>query len=237
MKSKTTTWKRFLLSLLATTISIVLTFGITALINRKNERKEKRELVMMIMYDMSTSLHEIENVNADIHESFDLQIQIAEDTSLFDYTTTLKLITQIPMLNINETVEKIFSSNIESINTLGNVLFVENVSEFYNMRRLYQTQICDTSKYSKFETLQSVLNHDFTQFLFPSEIIYQRMKQNFEQCRQMMDVSDEEIEAYRKQRQEMDDEIKVMDITSSINDSLKVKINRLSAAKKKLENH
>lgn len=231
---KTATWKNFLLSLLATTISIVLTFGITAIINHKNERKEKRELVMMVMYDMSNSLQEIESVNSNLRESFDLQIQIAEDTSLFDYTTYLQLFSMVPMLNYNETVEHIFSSSIESINTIGNVLFVENVSEFYNLRRLYQTMICDSSKYGSFETLESVLDNDYSQFIFPSEMLYQRMKQSFVQCQQMMDISDEEIETYRKQREEMDEGMSVKDITGTITDSLNVKVNRLSAAKKKL---
>ncbi len=231
---KTATWKNFLLSLLATTISIVLTFGITAIINHKNERKEKRELVMMVMYDMSNSLQEIESVNSNLRESFDLQIQIAEDTSLFDYTTYLQLFSMVPMLNYNETVEHIFSSSIESINTIGNVLFVENVSEFYNLRRLYQTMICDSSKYGSFETLESVLDNDYSQFIFPSEMLYQRMKRSFVQCQQMMDISDEEIETYRKQREEMDEGMSVKDITGTITDSLNVKVNRLSAAKKKL---
>lgn len=231
---KTATWKNFLLSLLATTISIVLTFGITAIINHKNERKEKRELVMMVMYDMSNSLQEIESVNSNLRESFDLQIQIAEDTSLFDYTTYLQLFSMVPMLNYNETVEHIFSSSIESINTIGNVLFVENVSEFYNLRRLYQTMICDSSKYGSFKTLESVLDNDYSQFIFPSEMLYQRMKQSFVQCQQMMNISDEEIETYRKQREEMDEGMSVKDITGTITDSLNVKVNRLSAAKKKL---
>ena len=231
---KTATWKNFLLSLLATTISIVLTFGITAIINHKNERKEKRELVMMVMYDMSNSLQEIESVNSNLRESFDLQIQIAEDTSLFDYTTYLQLFSMVPMLNYNETVEHIFSSSIESINTIGNVLFVENVSEFYTLRRLYQTMICDSSKYGSFETLESVLDNDYSQFIFPSEMLYQRMKQSFVQCQQMMNISDEEIETYRKQREEMDEEMRVKDITGTITDSLNVKVSRLSAAKKKL---
>lgn len=231
---KTATWKNFLLSLLATTISIVLTFGITAIINHKNERKEKRELVMMVMYDMSNSLQEIESVNSNLRESFDLQIQIAEDTSLFDYTTYLQLFSMVPMLHYNETVEHIFSSSIESINTIGNVLFVENVSEFYNLRRLYQTMICDSSKYGSFETLESVLDNDYSQFIFPSEMLYQRMKRSFVQCQQMMDISDEEIETYRKQREEMDEGMSVKDITGTITDSLNVKVNRLSAAKKKL---
>ena len=60
------------------------------------------------------------------------------------------------------------------------------------------------------------------------------MKRSFVQCQQMMDISDEEIETYRKQREEMDEGMSVKDITGTITDSLNVKVNRLSAAKKKL---
>ena len=44
--------KRFLMSLLATTVSIVLTFGTTAIVDRMKQRAEKREMVLMVMYDM-----------------------------------------------------------------------------------------------------------------------------------------------------------------------------------------
>lgn len=44
--------KQFVMTLVATTVSIVLTFGTTAIIDRHKKRADKRELVMMIMYDM-----------------------------------------------------------------------------------------------------------------------------------------------------------------------------------------
>ena len=50
------TWKKFLISLLATTVSIVLTFGTTAIIDRKKQNAEKREMVLMVMYDMRESI-------------------------------------------------------------------------------------------------------------------------------------------------------------------------------------
>ena len=46
----------FLMSLAATTVSIVLTFGTTAIIDRKKQREEKREMTLMIMFDMRESL-------------------------------------------------------------------------------------------------------------------------------------------------------------------------------------
>ena len=48
--------KQFLLSILATTVSIALTFGTAAILDGKKKQKEKREIVMMVMYDMYGSL-------------------------------------------------------------------------------------------------------------------------------------------------------------------------------------
>ena len=43
--------KQFLLTLLATTISIVLTFGTSAIIEKHQKKAAKKEMVMMIIYD------------------------------------------------------------------------------------------------------------------------------------------------------------------------------------------
>ena len=51
--------KQFLLSLCATTVSIALTFGTAAFIDYNKKQKEKREIVMMVMYDMYNSLENL----------------------------------------------------------------------------------------------------------------------------------------------------------------------------------
>ena len=53
--------RNFLLSLLATTISIALTFGTAAIIEKNKDKQDKHEIVMMLMYDMCNSLKSIEN--------------------------------------------------------------------------------------------------------------------------------------------------------------------------------
>ena len=55
-------WKSFMIPLAATTVSIVLTFGTTAIIDRKKQNAEKREMVMMIMYDLRESLKAIQHL-------------------------------------------------------------------------------------------------------------------------------------------------------------------------------
>ena len=52
MGSGMSSLKQFLLSLFATSVSIALTFGTAAIIDYKAKQKSKREIVMMVMYDM-----------------------------------------------------------------------------------------------------------------------------------------------------------------------------------------
>ena len=42
--------KQFLLSIVATSLSIALTFGTAAIIDNKKKQSEKREIVMMVMF-------------------------------------------------------------------------------------------------------------------------------------------------------------------------------------------
>ncbi len=77
------TLKQFLLSLLATTVSIVLTFGTAAIIDNNKKQKEKREIVMMVMYDMYNSLQSVEKADSMLCKLMELQLQMAKDTAKF----------------------------------------------------------------------------------------------------------------------------------------------------------
>ena len=75
--------KQFLLSLVATTVSIALTFGTAAIIDNNKKQAEKRKIVMMVMYDMYNSLQEVQTADSLIRNSMNIQLQIAEDTTTF----------------------------------------------------------------------------------------------------------------------------------------------------------
>ena len=71
---KVSSWKGFLMTLAATTVSIVLTFGTTAIIDRKKQNAEKREMVMMIMYDMRETLKSVQHCDEQLNVFFDNQV-------------------------------------------------------------------------------------------------------------------------------------------------------------------
>lgn len=198
------TMKQLLLSIVATSISIALTFGTAAIIDANKKEKEKREIVMMVMYDMYCSLLTIERADSMIYESMLFQRQIAEDSSRFD-SLHFQLVRCIPTVDYTETTERIFSTSIETINTVGSVLFTENVASFYQSRQFYKTEISDSTinrmiRKSPFATLKGTLRFDYSDIAMISAEILQGMRHVFAQCQQMMNVSNEEMEAYLAER-------------------------------------
>ena len=201
--------KQFLLSLFATSVSIALTFGTAAIIDYNAKQKSKREIVMMVMYDMYNSLQSMEKSDSNIHQAMDIQLQIAEDTTQYEQLRYQLIGRLMPRAEYTETTERIFSSSIETINTVGNVLFTENVAAFYQNRQIYKTLVCDSVLNEirmtlPFSTLKGTLDFNYMFYALTSTGMLKDLQRLYAQCKQMMEVSDEEIEAYRKQRKQID---------------------------------
>ncbi|MBR5750009.1 MAG: hypothetical protein IKY01_14730 [Prevotella sp.] len=232
--------KQFLLSLFATSVSIALTFGTAAIIDYNAKQKSKREIVMMVMYDMYNSLQSIQKADSTIQQAMDLQLQIAEDTTKFE--TQRYIFAQLmPKAEYTETTERIFSSSIETINTVGNVLFTENVAEFYQMRKFYKTTVCDSIandivRSKPFSSLKNLFNFEYSFYTIMSSGYLRDMQRKYAQCKQMMEVTDADIDAYREQRAQID---KSMTDDDASDDSLKNRFieiqSAIEAAKAKLK--
>ena len=240
MGSGMSSLKQFLLSVVATSISIALTFGTAAFLDYKKKQGEKREIVMMVMYDMYNSLQSIEKADSTIQQAMDVQLQITEDTTKFE-TLRYKFVQLLPSVEYTETTERIFSSSIETINTVGNVLFTENVAEFYQMRKLYKTSVCDSiandiARSQPFYSLKNSLDFEYSFHAIVSSGILKDMQLKYAQCKQMMEVSDADIDAYREQREQID---KGMNGDDASGDSLKNRFieiqSAIEAAKAKLK--
>ncbi len=121
------------------------------------------------------------------------------------------MIHKVPRIEFTETTERIFSTSIETINTVGNVLFTENVAEFYQARKLYKAVICDSINNRMvcnmpFVSLKGTLDFDYSYEFIVSGEIRMNMQNLFAQCKRMMDVNDEEIGAYRMERKQLQEE-------------------------------
>ena len=202
---------KFLMTLAATTISILLTFGTTAIIDRVKQKKAKREMVMMVMFDMQESLEKIERCNGELKGYFDLQLDIVAHPEKFAKSCVL-LASKVPVLDYTTTTENIFRSNIETLRTIGNILFVQTVSSFYDTRNRYGTEVVEGFQDHATQALvdyEALRVFDSPVFIFRSNLYLNAMRRDFEKCKLMMNVSDKELEVFGVQQQKIQDAVQV----------------------------
>lgn len=135
--------KELLMTILATTISIVLTFGTAYFVEQRNAEQAQRQTAMMLIHDIDESAA-ILDAMAEGEEKQKSAIQYVIDH--FDQIDSLPmdtLYTAVTMLGImfidgnyfDDSKEKIFNSSQETWKNLDDVPFVDNMESFYESRR------------------------------------------------------------------------------------------------------
>ena len=169
------TVKELLLAIIATTISIVLTFGTSAWLENKEQEQARRMLAMTIINDIDQSLTVIRNrlsieergyaVTNYLQHNIDRLESIPDDTLFifFNYITNGHFTTEEEFKKTNE---NIFNSSQESWRTLNDRQFLNNVMTFYNARNMLEKQskewICFQKPVTKEEEYQIfMLNNHF----------------------------------------------------------------------------
>jgi len=199
-------WQQFLLSLLATTVSIVLTFGTSGFIEWRQKEAAKKEMVMMIVYDFDKTIEDVQKAETAFKQASELQQLIAlhpeyYDSLRFQFTPAVT----VSQMAFSETTENIFSSNIETFNTLGNVNFVHEVSNFYGMRKRFQEQVLDVLKNTVNESafsksVENLFKFDFPDNYYMTRIYLSSMKRSRNLCMKMMKISEEEMKEFSQLR-------------------------------------
>ena len=201
------TMKQFFLSLIATTISIILTFGTSAIIENRQKEKAKREMVLMIIYDFDKTIEQVQQVDSVLQQANKAQQEVALRPECFvsQHPCFLSAISMITNNRFAETTEKVFSSNIETFNTLGNVNFVHEVSAFYNARRFYQEHVLDEFEKEVvgsgiMESLEGLFKVDFPTHYIANKQGLMDLQKIRNRCMQMMKVSEDELKEFSRQR-------------------------------------
>ena len=145
MRTKKYWLKELLLTILATSISIVLTFGTANLIESHHKKKAQRKMAMMVIHDIDESIKQMQVVDSLLRGLRDMQFEILEGR----YDETLD-IAGIMMANYDpsyvkfaETTQRIFTSNVDTWSTIGKVDFIDNVSGCYILREEFKQEIID----------------------------------------------------------------------------------------------
>jgi hypothetical protein len=132
-------WKDFVVAILATTVSIVLTFGTGKLVERNNQKKERKLTALMVMSSIESFARNLDEAakgwdRMDSVAVWLLRLPIDEVARLGDdpFEDAVQEVFQAPIIRHDNTAETIFSSNIDTWKNLGSFRFVDNVGACFS---------------------------------------------------------------------------------------------------------
>ena len=131
-------WKNLFRTVLSITISIVLTFGTSALIQRRHLAKDRKMTAMMVMGNIESFAQQLDK-NADYMKWNDTLatylLAIPQDSlDLVDRQMLLygvNNVTAFQNLSHDKSAENIFSNSIDTWKNIGNFEFIENVGNCF----------------------------------------------------------------------------------------------------------
>lgn len=213
--------KQFLMSVVATTISIILTFGTAYFVDKNKKENAKLEIAKMIIFDMDQTIKKIEGNDSLFNSACQTQLQIAQNPASFD---SLKFgmidAANIGLIKFSETTERVFSTSIETFNTIGNANFVDAATRFYINRQVYKDEIIsaishDLEESSILTSPKALFDFNLAEYRLSHQNFLKLMKQHRNYCMQLFDITDDDMKEFA-QRQVIDD----LDNMKTSNDSL-----------------
>ena len=144
--------KELLLTTLATTISIVLTFGTAHVLEQRKANQAQRRTAMMVIHDIDESVATLERLAKSeeeqkqaaqyVYDHFDQIYSLPEDT----LSLALSMIASLEGVDnyFDYSKEKIFNSSQDTWKNLGDVAFVDNMEAFYQSRNDLQIMLLNS---------------------------------------------------------------------------------------------
>ena len=152
------TWgKSFLTSVLGTTISIILTFGTSALVERKVKADVQRQTAMMVIHDIDMCVEQMEEMAKDEEERNNaIQYILAHQDQIATLPEDTILLAMIMLANYDDkhtifdnAKENIFKSSQDIWSNLDNMAFIDNMETFYRERKEIESLMSKSPVFTK----------------------------------------------------------------------------------------
>ena len=135
MATEKKSWvKDLLVAFAATTLSIILTFGTTGIVNRVRQKQERKLTALMVMSSIEQFARDLELIEEQIAHKDSIATWLlslpVETVAKMDYgpiDDALVEVYDLPIITHDRTAETIFSSHIDTWKNMGNFKFINNV--------------------------------------------------------------------------------------------------------------
>ena len=126
--------KDLLVAFAATTLSIILTFGTSLVVNRINQKNERKLTALMVMSSIEQFARDIDDLEPSLAHKDSVATwlvnispkdvaRLGDELLMGAYSDVINL----PVISHDKTAEKIFSGNIDTWKNMGNFKFIDNV--------------------------------------------------------------------------------------------------------------
>ena len=146
MATEKKSWvKDLLVAFAATTLSIILTFGTTGVINRVKQKQERKLTALMVMSSIEQFARDLEENEEDTAyrdsiAAWLLSLPFEDRAALGEEQLEVAYRTAVNLSNINHdrTSETIFTSHIDTWKNMGNFKFIDNVGWCFSYMNLIE---------------------------------------------------------------------------------------------------
>ncbi|MCR5709296.1 MAG: hypothetical protein K6G79_02310 [Bacteroidales bacterium] len=138
-------WERFLITVMGTAIGVALTFVVNGRVARHNKEQAQRLTAIMVIHDIDNTIDLLKDWKKEEEKQDDLlrfaleQRDRLEGLSSDTLNTILEYLKAINIdFRFDTSKEKIFNSDLDTWQNLGNMAFLDNVQDFYHARQSFQ---------------------------------------------------------------------------------------------------
>ena len=151
-------WRELLLTFIATTISIVLTFGTANLLDRRQRVKDRKMSALMVTGNVERFARVLDGLADDLMQRdtiaawlLGLPTDSLNEVPHHMMVEAVNAVISLPQLSHDKTAESIFSNSIETWKNMGNFNFIDRVgqsfSEMNECEKTYNDFINGTAKH------------------------------------------------------------------------------------------
>ena len=142
------------MTVLGTAIGVALTFVVSGILERRNKEQAQRLTAIMVIHDIDNTIDILKNWREQEEPEGELLRSVLERRDRLEgmpydtLTNILGLLTDSQLdFSFDTSKEKIFNSDLDTWQNLGNMAFLDNVQGFYHDRQAFQEGVNQSTQW------------------------------------------------------------------------------------------
>ena len=163
-------WGSFFVTVLGTAIGVALTFIVSGILERRSKAQAQRLTAIMVIHDIDNSIDIVKKMKEEEERNGELlRFALKQRDQLegmpFDTLSRVLgvLIDSRSVFSFDTSKEKIFNSDLDTWQNLGNMAFLDNVQTFYHYRKGAQDAINESTVWER-----PIPNEEYMQLIMDS---------------------------------------------------------------------